>query len=372
MGKTVDFRPRFCYLSPARLEKLFFRTDLPPRHVVTMKGMDRKEMADFLNKRPFSDYAGMDYSRVIDYSLGVPSLAESIGGFSSTKEGAVAMAAGYLQSCFSAGQLSDIVANRREWSRYFCVNLPRDLKRMIMTNPETPRMSAQIPWLVKDVPALIERKHQTERKFNCVEEPISFVAPESMEIYRRGLEQGPSIPYMSVWVPELNEAEYDAAGRAFGFDVDGEGLSEHDKTWLHRIFSRGSRTWLFGTSFSKNSLYFVNPTGGRDWVFLHGDVPALSRIAASQKAFSDGELALQTRGQLKIEGSNGMLLLTCGRHIERDYEVVQFGVAVETWLQQKQIPYFVREWDGNDYCFDPSTKRLVRSDNGDIAPNLQI
>lgn len=313
--------------------------EIPPKGYnfieVQLKGMTHAEVLKYLQTLdPQNNCSPSELNRLAELSMGVPLLAQRLTLFPNLPLGvAENIVAPYLLDNFpgirSATNPSDILG------RYLNILPPQDILESL--KEFRPRDT-----IVDTLNRILELKEQA----GITEEPPFFVAQESTRIYSAMSQRSNNPSHLNLFIPNLNPEDLGDFRQSFGLIGDDPTLS---------LLNHATRIRVFNLIIRKMGFSLVGVDGNR--ADYGGESGVL--IQAFQQRIENHSIAGRFT-QTFPDNSAVQLFIHKHEHRGMAGDIIRFGTAVETWLQQRRVPYFANNLlYGQDYFYDPSQEKIV-------------
>lgn len=291
-----------------------------------------------------------------EYSLGIPLLIERFLMDTNLTEDAATILAGTHLG--------------RQLSVHDRARLNIDIQRYLQTQPSNVVIAATQSvhgrnHIYEGAGIVLDKmKHLKER--GITEESPFFVARKSVDIYNQMLERKHGIrgSTLDIFVPELKPQDLERAAQALGFnralkygdywlDADPHGANISEASDEATRFNKA-----FGGYYRKAAIWFRALSG--DVGVAETETPEIkSHAQNAEKDFLAGDLPIKPSTNEKV----GRLFFHKHAHHDQPYDPAKAGWAVESLLQQRGLPYLVRNGVlDTSYFYDPSTKSINFAD----------
>ncbi len=274
---------------------------------------------------------------LLDYSLGVPRLANRmLGDVSLTTDSAAKLAAHFLYESLQGAV--------EHFEKYFQMPILGNVEAAI------PQIANE-RWydIYEDIASILQRRESMQMEDSYVESPL-FLAPESIGLYNQMLQTpDKTANHIIIFAPELSQKDLNQIQEELGIEI---GKIEGG-VYVH-LSSNGSRLQMFGgISYHKTHVVIRDKKGV---TYFQGDEnPMQEWIQKEEDLFKKGELPIKSS-----ESGGATFLFDKSDHsdVGRD-ETVRLGWVVESLLQQKNIPYIANNGQlRKTYAYIPQQQKI--------------
>lgn len=332
--KDLDDQPIVTTATPSELARLQ-RERVPGRLVtVTLQGMTAEEAKVHIERqRP--DEATLPVEELVAYSLGIPTLADLLVRCNPNAEQAARLSAAYLRENLQGSWVETLEQSRA----YLQIEPNEAVVEALKAQPQD--FFAWFQSFQNDMIHIVEEWERRIRKGDVQESPL--VIADSEQIFIEML-AGQRYPRVVILASALQPQDFDDLQRLLGYR--GFNYDTND----------APRMELFGASYRKAGVLSVSPEGDRQG-FLIEQGPLDDEFAALAEAIENGIFPLPRVG---TEGT-GAIMLSKREHHGLCRDLVRFCWAVESWLQQRGVPYLnVSYHYGWMYYYLPETQRIEK------------
>jgi hypothetical protein len=284
--------------------------------------------------------------RVLNYCAGIPLLASQIARTTSDSQ-ALVLTAGYMEASFGK-----TLPTEWEEKTYFGKALPPQLRDALASfdlNKQLAQQKTHETWEYRGLTFDQQLEAKLKKHAELVaagshEESPAFVAPESEGIYESMLNTD-GISDIHIYAPSMSATELKRAQEAFGYR---DWPSEYN-------FEDATRTKMFNSSEYRKVNFWHRDTDGTEMV------PA-DRYSHAPKSAHEYEAALNVN-KFQVPKGNGpaSLFVRAREHsyCSSSYHVANLGWMVESFFQQRGIPYFVNNYTyGKSYTYNPDMRYI--------------
>ncbi|MBI4039152.1 hypothetical protein HY384_04325 [Candidatus Daviesbacteria bacterium] len=196
---------------------------------------------------------------------------------------------------------------------------------------------------------VLKNKFDLQQKGGDEESPL-FVAPESVDIYNRLLQSDAIYEGIRIFVPEVPMQDFPALARAFGLEATkqyrAQGYSDDG-------YRDGTRVRMFKENERKVDTWFKEPDGKIYLSDAHEGRHTDEIGRKYEQRFRRGELPVQARHSSEPVGRMYFHTYENAKSIN-----VNRGWMVESWLQQRGLPYITETKLVGSYTYNPETQSI--------------
>jgi hypothetical protein len=298
---------------------------------IILKGMNREETTTFVDNIPNITQTGLTKDQVIEYSLGIPLLVEQLAMPGVTESIAKKIVLRYLLNSFQYDQIE------KEAKNYLQMPIPRTLFDFSEPLGLRGLGSERIYGDLLDVLNI----QRVLRKKGIIEESPLFVDPQCEEIYDQML-NSKGISQLEIFIPNLTVEEFNQIQQSLGYCEWGRYEAFH-----------GTRSNMFHAEYRKVSFLYTDPSGQKEVRANEFDVIEY-QVKGYWNKYQKGELGLAVE-------SNGPISFFAHSHEHNGLQRTPalLGWMLETFLQHKNIPYFVSNLSaGKSYFYKPEQRQI--------------
>lgn len=327
---------------------------------VILPGMSLEETTAYVQHMERKN-SPLPLEQLVQYSIGVPLLAETVG-LMGTEENAARLAANYLRQNLGTGGWRDLDSQ----------TLQDGVKKYLqMDVPQTILESLEVRRKMKDEPysmLVYYLKRLQDLKRKGVQEPSPlFVAPESMEIYGDMLMRHESYPRVEIFAPELNDEAVHQISKSFGIRIRNNGILPSDPNDSIRLMfgedqqvldQEAPRALMFGQNIYRKVHMQLRDREGNAYNMYDG---AGSRFFHLDSLISDF-MDQYKSGKFPLKPGNterGMFYFLSVDHPYGEIKVSSDAWMAESLLQQLGVAYIVNNGIINKkYFYNPQQNRI--------------
>ncbi|HIJ11684.1 TPA: hypothetical protein HA278_06510, partial [Candidatus Woesearchaeota archaeon] len=320
----------FTTTTPIELARLNWRGEVVP---IIVKGMNADEMSTYVTQ--FSERFGkLSQEQVVEYSLGIPLLAQRFFQNDGMTEKELALIAGsHLRYCVGGHVAKRIRENPDALDRYLSLPLNDDVRDVFETTEPNP-----YTYSFEEVYArVLERQAEIRQRYeNNLTSPF-FVSQESADLYADMITNGGDNPCFDLFAPHVSREQFQRIERE---------LFSRQRHTLN-----GTRSDMFGAQFRKVGLWLEYDSHVK-MAFTEAHPEDIQKY---QHALREGELPLESSSE-----NPGAFYLHSHDHRGFTINQLLIGMATETLLQHMAVEYIVDYGMAQKAClYDPKTNTLT-------------
>ena len=285
---------------------------------VIIKGMNPDEMSGYLTQFT-SKFGEFTEEQLVEYSLGIPLLAQRLLQNQCIREEELAMVAGsHVRSSVSRKLSKAMLEDPKVLDDYLSIRM-NDKVMEAFKNPQSSGICSISPHA--ELPRVLERQGEINRRYRKNLEKPFFVCPESAELYTDMFASDGKDPDFNLFAPNLSPVQCKKIEEELFLP-----FAEY------HLQVEGTRFEMFGGDFRKVTMVLDN--GRRTLIASTEGEPGDIRLF--QQAYSDGQLSINP-----IEGNPRSLYFHAHEHSGLQSNQLIVGMATETLLQHMGVEYVV-------------------------------
>lgn len=303
---------------------------------VFLKGMSEQETEDYVASVTGLDINDPNAKMIIQYSLGIPHLANLLSLPGITEEGATKVTAKYLKLPLIRLRAFTPDSARCALQPYLQMDLPDG----VLKHVREMLGSIYSDHIYDDLHEVLQQRNKL-MEAGVIEESPLFIAPESEDIYDTMLRSN-GRAHIDIFVPELTQEDLLRLQQAFGYTAWG-----YDGSMAARIK-------MFYTDYRKVQIWHRDQNG-RD-VFPRSDDSWFKNIVPEYvHSFKKGLLGMNPTQKQGLSS----FLIHSHEHEGMTFKPAKIGWVTESLLQQRGISYFVNNdtYDAS-YIYNPETRKI--------------
>ncbi len=303
--------------------------------VFPLAGMSFQEAMSYAEILRGKTRGSLSLENTVAYSLGIPFLLSHLVREGMTEDIAAEVLARYLHESFRSG--CALPAFKSEVRAYTKIEIPEYALMKIRRIGE----EFQTCKIYSELFYLFRRQEESDTGSGDDESPL-FVAPESEAIYDEMLRDG-STAFIDILAPHIAQADFMRILQTFGC------YGKEDFS----LIQSSAQVQRFGAEIRKVVFWYRNEGGG---VWACESEYAATRPVQWLLAFTE-----KIADQYPFLRTEGKACFYFHKHEHRGmtYASAIFGWMVESFLQQRGIPYMCRNITyGAIYAYNPQQRRI--------------